>query len=439
MAFSTAKPELANPVFALVDCNNFYASCERVFAPRLEGRPVIVLSNNDGCVVAASREAKTLGIDLGFPYFKQQEFCTRHGVRVFSSNYALYGDFSHRVMEVLRGFEPEVEVYSIDEAFLLLPAGRSPDLAAYARRIRATVRQWTGIPVSIGLGVTKTLAKIANRMAKKDPAGHGVLDLTALPEAEVDRRLAAVAVEAVWGIGPRYAERLRATGITTALELKRADPQWMQRHFTVNGFRTVLELRGESCLPFDEAPPAKKAIACTRSFGRLVGEFELLAEALSTHIAQAAEKVRAQQSLATGMQVFLCTDRFRPEEPQYSAGLTTELPAASAYTPDLTRWGLALLDRLYKPGYHYKKTGVLLTGLVARARWEAQPLLLAAAPDERRQRLMSAVDQINARWGRGSVVCAATGTRHREWEMRRLCKSPAFTTAWTELPVARAG
>ena len=439
---STTNPGRTKPVFALVDCNNFYASCERAFAPRLAGQPVIVLSNNDGCVVAASREAKALGIELGFPYFQQQEFCDQHGVQVFSSNYALYGDLSQRVMTVLRGFAPEVEVYSIDEAFLLWPAGRPPDLAAAVRTLRATVRQWTGIPVTIGLGTSKTLAKVANRIAKKDPACDGVLDLSELAETELNQRLAALTVDKVWGIGPRYAERLRAAGIATALDLQRADLRWMQRHFTVNGFRTVLELRGESCIPFAEMPSAKKAVACTKSFGRLVGELELLDEALASYIAQAAEKVRAQDSLATGLQVFLCTDRFRPEQPQYSAGLATALPDATDYTPDLTRWGLFLLRRLYKPGYQYKKTGVLLTGLVLRSRWEEQPgLFTAGTPgaEARHRQLMEVMDRINTRWGRGTLVCAATGTRRRDWEMRRLRKSPAYTTAWTELPAARAG
>ena len=278
------------PLFALADCNNFYASCERVFNPKLAGRPAIVLSNNDGCVVARSNEAKALGIAMGVPAFQIRHLIRKHDVQVFSSNYALYGDLSQRVMETLQQFSPEVEVYSIDEAFLNLSGFTNINLTDYGRRIRATVKQWTGIPVSVGIAETKTLAKIANHVAKRTEGTDGVFDFTAWPDR--DSVLARVLVEEVWGIGPNYARLLTQHGITTALGLRDADDHWIQKQMGVVGLRTVHELRGISCLPLEQCPPPKQGITCSRSFGRPVTTLAEMREAVAAYTARAAEKLR---------------------------------------------------------------------------------------------------------------------------------------------------
>lgn len=296
------------PVFALVDCNNFYASCERVFNPRLIGRPVVVLSNNDGCVVARSNEAKALGIGMGVPEFKVRELIQRHDVAVLSSNYALYGDLSRRVMDTLRGLASQVEIYSIDEAFLDVSGfgGR----LEHARQMRQTVRQWTGIPVSVGIGPSKVLAKVANKLAKKTPGAEGVYDLC--DEAARREALERFPVADVWGIGPAHAKLLLGHGCETAADLRDADERWIKKRLGVVGVRMVHELRGISCLPLERCPPAKKNIACTRSFGRYVETLAEMREAVASYAARAAVKLRRQGSCAGLLTVFLMTNNFRP-------------------------------------------------------------------------------------------------------------------------------
>ncbi|MFZ5760592.1 MAG: Y-family DNA polymerase [Thermodesulfobacteriota bacterium] len=418
-------------LFALVDCNNFYVSCERLFQPRLQGRPVVVLSNNDGCVIARSNEAKALGVAMGAPYFKYKGLLARHDTAVFSSNYALYGDISRRVMAVLHQVEPEVEVYSIDEAFLRFtpPPGLEPE--QYGREIRQLVMRATGIPVSIGIGPTRTLAKIANRVAKKKEEYGGVWTLS---EEERDDALRRCPVTDVWGIGPRHGERLRRQAILTALDLKNADDEWLRRHLTVTGLRTAMELRGISCLAPEECPLTRRSIASSKSFGCPVESLADLREALATYVEQAAVKLRGRHALAGSLQVFLCTNRFRPTEPYYYGQQVATLTTATANSTVLIRHALAVLGHLYRPGLQYQKAGVVLFCLVGEE--HRQPGLFTA-PDRKSGPLMAALDTINERWGRHTIRHAVAAV-NRPWANRQQMKSPAYTTRWSDLPVVRA-
>ena len=415
--------------FALVDCNNFYVSCERVFAPRLAGRPVIVLSNNDGCIVALSQEAKALGLKVGLPHFECRPLCQRHRVAVFSSNYTLYGDMSARVIETLEQFTPEVEVYSIDESFLGL-SRRQGQAAEQGRSIRQRVWEWTGIPVSVGFAMTKTLAKLANRLAKKR-ADDGVFDLS-----DVERHralLEEVDVGEVWGIGPRYKELLHGHGIHSVYQLSRTPERWVKKHLTVVGLRLVLELRGVSCLPLDMAPAPKKSIARSRAFGRPVESAEDLRQAVATYTASAAQALRRQQSVAACIQVHIETSRFNG--PYYGKAVTAHLDSPTAATPELVRAAFAGLERIYRAGHRYRRAGVLLTGVAAQGQVQLS-LFNGAHYDPRQKRLMAAVDAINARRGRGTVRFAAEGT-DPTWQMRQKRRSPRYTTRWADLPRAR--
>jgi len=422
-------------VFALADCNNFYASCERVFDPSLAGRPIVVLSNNDGCIIARSAEAKALGIGMGLPFFQYEKALLRHGVAVFSSNYALYGDMSARVMSTLGRFTPNLETYSIDEAFLDL-SGLPGDLTAYAARIRETVLRWTGIPVSIGLGPTKTLAKLANRLAKDAPGHNGVLDLTGPRDREAF--LARVAVGDIWGIGRRHAARLDRYGVRTALQFSRLSRDFVQKHLTVTGLHTLLELQGVPCIDLETAPTPKKSIISSRSFGRPVTTGTDMREAVAWHITRATEKLRRQKSLAGTILVSMQTNRFLTGEPQHEASDSLTLPMPSAYTPELLAAGLSLADRLIRPGYRYKKVGVMLLGLEAEDTVQGSLLAPPEADSSRRRALMDGIDRINAKWGRETVRPAATGLA-RPWGMRQARRSPRYTTCWAELPLVRAG
>jgi DNA polymerase V len=420
------------PLFALVDCNNFYVSCERVFNPKLATEPVIVLGNNDGIVVARSNEAKALGIPMGAPAFKFRDLIRRHHVQAFSSNYALYGDMSQRVMETLQQFSPEVEVYSIDEAFLSLTGFVHQDLIEYGRRIRATVKQWTGLPVSVGIAETKTLAKIADHHAKRSTELAGVFNLTTWPDR--DSLLAQVPVEDVWGIGPAHARRLKRQGITTALALRGADDHWIRKQMGVVGLRTVQELRGLSCLPLEQCPPPKQGIACSRSFGRPVTTLAEMREAVAAYTARATEKLRGEQLAAAALTVFLTTNSFK-DEPQYSNALTLRLSVATDATPELLRAALKGIETIYRDGFRYKKAGVMLLGLVPVGQVQAN--LFDRADRERSKRLMKAVDSVNARDGADTVRFAASGlTQH--WRTRFTQRSPAYTTNWQNLPLIHA-
>jgi DNA polymerase V len=421
-------------MFALVDCNNFYASCERVFQPRLEGRPIVVLSNNDGCVVARSNEAKALGIEMAGPWHLTEKRFPPGTVEVFSSNYTLYGDMSRRVMTTLGRFAYELEPYSIDESFLhFLPGG---DWQTLAREIRKTVRQHTGLPVSVGFAKTKVLAKVANRLAKKRPELGGAHVL--MGETAIDAALSTMKPSDIWGIGNRLAERLVTVGVTTALDLKQLDIEVARRLLTVVGQRIVLELRGVNCLPLEEIALAKQNICTAKSFGMPLETLEQLQAPLASYVSRVAEKLRGQGSVAGRIQIFLETNPFQPQEPQYanSAGLTLLSP--SNFTPDLVTAGMQLLKRIYRPGYRYKRVGVMLLDLgssqVIQASFDEPPPELS----EKRRRAMSVLDVVNQGFGRGALRVGSAAAPDPAWKMRQTRLSPRWTTRWADLPVAVA-
>jgi DNA polymerase V len=423
---------MAAPVFALADCNNFYVSCERVFRPALEGVPVVVLSNNDGCIIARSDEAKALGFAMGDPYHLNREKLARHGVAVFSSNYALYGDMSRRVMDTLGMFTPEIELYSIDEAFLNLAGFERRGLTAYAQQIRATVRRHTGIPVSIGLGPTKTLAKVANYVAKARPDTDGVCNLSG---ADMDHALAEIEVGEVWGVGPRWAKWLEGQGIATALDLKRADPKAIRRKMTVVGERIVYELNGRSCLPLELVTPPRQGLTVSRSFGQPLTALHPIKEALVQFTGRAAEKLRRQGFMAAQVMVFVTTNRFSATRPLYANSATVTLPYPTDFTPDLVEAAAGLLETLYRPGFHYQKCGVMLLDLSPGTIVQAD--LFDPRDRARQERLVRALDASNTDYGARTVHVGDIGGSRPAWAMRQAFRSPRYTTNWQELPVMR--
>ena len=417
------------PVFALVDCNNFYVSCERVFNPGLEHRPVIVLSNNDGCAVARSNEAKALGITMGVPVFKVRHLIDLHGIQVFSSNYALYGDMSSRVMQTLSAFAPAMEIYSIDEAFLCLDRLTFTSLTAYGRQIRHTVKQHTGIPVSIGMAPSKTLAKVAARIAKKSQKAGGVLDLTD-PRFQ-DRALEITPVADVWGIGRRYARYLALRGIRTARDFRDADIDRFKKKMGINGVRIQKELKAESCYDLETDDPAKKSISVSRSFKTPVTDFDSLSEAVSTYITRGAEKLRVQGSLAEAMTVYVTTSRFKPDTFYYNSD-TISFPAALNHTPALLTHGRAALKRIFRKDRAYTKAGVIFSHLTVTGMYQQD--LFDTSDRSRPDRVMETVDVINRKMGANTVTYPATGiTRDRSWGTAFNHRSPAYTTDWRQL------
>ena len=428
-------------VFALVDCNNFYASCEKLFAPRLHNRPVVVLSNNDGCVVARSAEVKALGIPMGVPWFKLKDDARRYGIVAMSSNYALYADMSNRVVEVLASFSSNIEVYSIDESFLELSGyeNLSGGLTGYGAEIRQRIADWLGLAVCVGIAPTKTLAKLANHCAKKNLAGaDGVCNFTTLSADELNRLFDQIDVGEVWGIGRKIKARLVEMGMTSVRQLRDADAETIRAQFSVVVERTVRELRGVSCLDMQEVVPDKQQIISSRSFGQLIYDRAELEEAVASYIARAAEKLRAQDSLAGAVQVYIRTNIFKPEVPQYQRAVTVPLPDASSDTRVLTGWALRVLRRIYRPGYGYHKAGVMLANIVPRG--SQQYGLFNAGGGSggaRSDVLMAVVDGINQRYGRGAICLAVEGL-HKNWRMRRGNLSPGYTTDWAGLPVVRA-
>jgi DNA polymerase V len=418
--------------FALVDGNNFYVSCERVFNPRLEGRAVVVLSNNDGCAVARSAEAKALGVKMGSPWFQLRDLAQQHGIIALSSNYELYADLSNRMMGVLGQFSPEQEIYSIDECFLGLSGVGKRDLVDYGRQMRQKVRQWVGIPVCVGFARTKTLAKLANHCAKKSLAGaDGVCDLIRISDGERSRLFSSIAVGEIWGVGPRLSRQLVARGISTVEALRTADARALRQEFSVLIERTMAELNGISCLAIEETVPNKQQIISSRSFGSYVYDLETLGEAVASYVALAAAKLRSQGSLAGMVQVQIRTNPHQATDRQYQRGLTIPLPEPTADTLRLirvARWGL---KRIYRPGYAYQKAGIALLDLSAAG--TAQMGLFSRTRDN--LRLMQVMDRINAIWGRGTLHCAAEGV-NPTWAMKRERKSPGYSTRWDQLPVA---
>lgn len=426
------------PLFALVDVNNFYASCEALFDPKLRGRPLVVLSNNDGCVVARSAEAKAVGVPMATPWHQLRDLARRYHIIAMSSNYSLYADMSNRVVEVLRQFCPTMEVYSIDESFLDLSGFElQASQADYGRQIRERIQQWLGLTVCVGIGPTKTLAKLANHCAKKSLAGSaGICDFTTMPASEVNDLMSRIDVGEIWGIGPRLAPRLRDIGIVTVRDLARADAEGLRRRFSVVMARTVQELRGMCCLDLEELAPAKQQIMASRSFGQRIFEIEELREAVASHIGRAAEKLRAQGSVAGAVTVFIRTNPFKAKEPQYQPSVTVPLPVATADTRTLTAVALRVLERIYRPGFTYHKAGVMLSQL--RPSSLSQETLFAGPryPAPRSELVMGVLDAVNRKWGRGTLIVSAEGTGDGNgWRMRRENLSPAYTTRWSEVPV----
>ncbi|GAB4405850.1 MAG: Y-family DNA polymerase [Microscillaceae bacterium] len=412
-------------MFGLADCVSFYASCEKVFRPDLARRPVIVLSNNDGCVVARSPEAKAW-IEMGAPFFQVKEIAKKHQMAVFSSNYALYASLSQRVMNIFRRFVAEVEVYSIDECFLNL-SGYPQPLPQYARTMQQTVAQCTGIPTRIGIGPTKVLAKMANQLARREESGVLVLQT----EAAIQAARQDFPIAKVWGIGPQYGRFLQARGITTAQQFCQQSDAWLRKHLSVVGLRLALELRGQSCLGLEEVVP-KKSLCVSRSFSQALTAYAPLKEKIALFATRLGEKLRLQQSAPTLLSVFLRTDPFRPEQAQYRNSQTLRLPLATHYTPELVKAAFRALQIIYREGYAYRKAGVWVTGLVPEDQTQGHLFLSNPAQDKTQKTLMQTLDALNARWGARKVQLAALGTQptlraHTKW------LSPRYTTHWGEI------
>jgi DNA polymerase V len=417
---------------AIVDCNNFYASCERVFNPKMQGRPVVVLSNHDGMIIARSAEAKAVGIKMGEPLFKIKDLIERKKVAVFSSNYALYGDMSHRVMSTLEQFSPDVEIYSIDEAFMKLDGFERYDLAEYGKEICETVEQWTGIPVSIGIAETKTLAKIANRVAKNNSKFRGVLNLYNSDERK--NALLATDVADVWGVGRQYTKLLYRNGIRNAYELSLAKDKWIQKHMTITGLKTVHELRGIPCIEHEEGPPANKAIIVSRSFSHLVTSISEIREALAFYATRAGEKLRKQKSAASLMTIFLRTNPFK-QSPQYHNGVVVKLPMPTDSTIEMLAYCDKGLKQIFRKGYKYHKVGIMLTGIVPLDK--SQIALFDTEDRIKMAKITEVFDKINSEMGAGTLFFGTAGTK-KEWITKAEMKSPRYTTRWDELPEAKA-
>jgi DNA polymerase V len=410
-------------MFALVDCNNFYASCERIFKPALENKPIVVLSNNDGCIIARSNEAKKLGIPMGAPFFKWEKICFKNKVHVFSSNYELYGDMSHRVMTILAENCSTLEVYSIDEAFLFLNSLSDTQLFDYALSLRKKIKTYTGLPTSIGMGTTKTLAKIANAIAKNDTS-DGVFLFT-------DKNLSylkKIPVEKIWGIGHSLSIKLKDFNIHTAFDLKNSPPKLLRKKFSVNMEKIIYELNGVACLKLD-IPQPRKQIISSRSFGKKIENLNDLEEAISNYTFTAAAKLRKQYSLASGMIVFLCTNHFKKNELQYENNVFFPFPHPTADTGYIIRIAKKCIRHLYKKQYHYHKVGLILMDLIP---CEIEQLDFLNSHSAKPNILMQTIDSINSEYGKNTIFYCAQGIK-RDWQMKSKKCSARYTTRWNEL------
>lgn len=430
--------ESASNLIALVDVNNMYVSCERAFNPRLQDRPVVVLSNNDGCAVARSNEVKALGVKMGTPWFQMQDLVRKHGIVGLSSNYTLYGDMSNRIMAILRTYSPNVEVYSIDESFLNLTGMKNiwESPTAMGQDIRSRILRWTSLPVCVGIGSSKTLAKLGNFIAKKLPLFNGVCDFSTMSQARMDWLFERIEVGEVWGVGRRISAKLNNMGIHTVQDLKHASPRDIRSHFGVVMERTCQELRGISCLALEEISPPRKEIVSSKSFGTMVTTLPELCEAVTTYIARAAEKLRSQNSVCGAINVFVQTNPFREEDPQYNNGLTIPLFAPTDDNRILAHTALRGLEAIYREGFQYKKAGVMLLDLspntiVQHSFFDDHETKLKS------KKIMEALDSLNNRYGRDTVRLGSAGTT-AAWSMKAGNKTPCYTTRWDELPVARA-
>jgi len=420
---------------ALVDCNNFYVSCERLFQPHLENKPVVVLSSNDGCVVSRSKEVKDLGIKMALPWFQMKDIAKQHGIIAFSSNYTLYADLSNRVMSLLSQFSPAQEVYSIDECFLDLSGMSALDsLSNYVQRMRQTIKQGVGIPVCVGIGSSQTLAKLANHVAKKTPDINSMCDFNAMSTPDLDALLSNISVNEVWGVGRRSAVRLQAMEIHSVLDLKRTPAKRIRAEFSVMLERTVEELNGIACFGLDHVSPDKQQIICSRSFGSLVSNLPDLEQAAIAYTTRAAEKLRQQHSIAAGIQIYIRTNPNKEKDPQYQQSMIVPLYEATADTRTLCHAALAGLRQIYRTGYAYQKVGVMLTEIIpASAR--TRTLFDDVAAQQKSEALMRTMDHINRNMGSGTLQLLGEGIK-KNWTVRRENMSKRYTSKWDELAVA---
>jgi len=424
----------ANRSIALIDCNNFYVSCERVFNPALKRKPVIVLSNNDGCVIARSQEVKDLGIKMGVPWFKVQNLARHHKIIVFSSNYTLYADMSNRVMKIISEFAPNQEVYSIDECFLDLTGFKHLGLADYGQRIRSTINRLVGLPVCVGVGASKTLAKLANHIAKKYFVFDGVCNLNEITQGTLDLLFSKIEVGEVWGVGERIEKKLAKLGVNTVFDLKQSSPQALRKQFSVLMERTIRELNGESCIPLEEIAPLKKQLVCSRGFGIPVSSLSELSEAVITYTTRVAEKLRRQSSVAAMVYIFIQTDPFKKKDRQYNSGRLIHLTNPTDDTRILINAVLTGLKSIYKPGFAYKKAGVLLDDLLPFNQHQ-KSLFDDKEAQAHAELLMQAIDGINNTMGSGTIKFLGEGLE-KQWGAKAEKKTRCYTTRVDEIPVA---
>ncbi|MEX0660815.1 MAG: Y-family DNA polymerase [Balneolaceae bacterium] len=415
--------------YALIDCNNFYASCERVFDPTLKNRPLVILSNNDGCVIARSKKAKEMGVEMGVPEFKIRALIHQNKIVVRSSNYALYGDMSNRVMESLRSLTPNIEVYSIDEAFAELSTQVVPTFQRYGKELRQRTFKWTGMPVSVGIAPTKTLAKIANEVAKSDPKREGVMVLA--DDVAIEKILRQTPVSDIWGVGRKYSLTLNRHGIRTAWELSCQSDAWIKSVMKITGLRTVLELRGTPCLRVDETIEPRKGILSSRSFGKPVTELFDLKEAVSSFTSRAAEKLRAQFCVASNMSVVLVTNKFENQTAKYKFGVEIFLPNPTADTPTLSEIAGKCVEQLFVKGKKYKKAWIMLTGIIPQQEMQGS-LFEENSYSKKQHSLMESMDGINAKFGKRTMSVAGSGI-DQPWQMKQQYLSKRYTTDWGEL------
>ena len=419
-----------NNSIALIDCNNFYASCERIFNPRLIGKPIVVLSNNDGCIITRSAEAKELGIKMGEPYFKAKKIIDKNNVKVFSSNYSLYGDISQRVMETLARFASDVEIYSIDEAFLGLNGFENYELSKYCQYIRRTIKQWVGIPVSIGVSTTKTLSKIANNLAKKNKQYDGVCILKSW--FDINEALKLTSIEDVWGIGRRLSVFLKKYKINTAYDFTQLDKGWIRKNMGVVGEKTFLELCGVSCIELELIPSDKKSCCVSRSFSKPVEKIDDLEESVSSYGTRVAEKIREEGLVAESMSIFVLTNYFNRKEKQYSNSIKLQLPYPTNNSIKIVKRALEGIKKIYRQGYRYKKAGVILYGLTKAKQTRG----LLDYDRESSDSIMNTLDRINERYGSSTIRLASEGV-DKSWSMRRESVSPCYTTRFDDLVEAK--
>ena len=410
---------------ALIDCNSFYVSCERLFNPKINNKPVVVLSNNDGCVISRSTEAKKIGVKMGEPYFKVKELVKKNNVYIFSSNYALYGDISRRVMQTLKSFSDKIEIYSIDEAFVDLSHTGEKEIENYGKEIRKRILKWTGIPTSVGISNTKTLSKVANHIAKKNKTGVIYL------KENIDEKLKNFHISDIWGVGKQLSKLYIKNGIDTAFKLKNISNSWVKKSTNVLGAKTVMELRGISCINLETQETKRKSCCVSRSFGKKVESLEKLQESITTHCLNAAEKIRNDNQITRSITIFIRTSPFDKNKRYYSNSITIDLPIATDNSLELVKVAINGLKKIYKYGYFYQKTGIILSQLAESSENELN--LLAPIMENKSQTLMKAIDFTNSKYGRNAISIAQAGVNN-SWKMKREHSSKIDTSSFDSLP-----